>query len=223
MIGTHNESSLHRELKNLYAGQGGQTEVDAVGFVADCISPSGEYVEVQTGNFGSLRKKAKELTRLNALKIVFPVIINKYIEVSDGEGNRLYRRKSPRRGTPWEVFDELIHAPELPLLKNITLEIVLVDAEERRVSDGKGSWRRKGVSIHDRRILALCDTIRLAKPKDYLRFVPFKKGEEFTSATLGEITSIGSSLAGKTLYVLNRLGVVKKVGKKGKSYLYRIV
>ncbi|MCL2128141.1 MAG: hypothetical protein FWH38_07800 [Treponema sp.] len=222
MIGTRHETSLHRELKFSYAGQGGRTEAEVAGFVADGISASGEFIEVQTGSFKPLRQKAGELASRGRLRIVYPVVVAKYIEVFDSGGKRQYRRKSPRRGSAWDLFDALVYAPDLPLTRGLTVELALVDAVERRVKDGKGSWRRRGISIQDRSLLAFHESVVLKKPSDYLRFAPFKKKEQFTSSLLSERAGIPVDLARKTLYVLSRIGVVKKKGKKGNSILYYI-
>jgi hypothetical protein len=219
-IGTQNETSLHRELKFRYAGQDGETEAEVAGFVADGINAEGEYIEVQTGSFGPLKKKAAGLALRHRLKVIYPVIITKYIEVFTKKGRRLYRRKSPRKGSPWDLFDVLVYAPDLPLIPGLVIELALVDAAEQRVQDGKGSWRRRGISIHDRQMLALHDRITLEKPSDYIRFVPFKKNEKFTSALLAQKAGIQVDLARKTLYVLVRLAIVKKIGKKGNALVY---
>jgi len=242
MIGTENESSLHRELKFQYAGPDGQTEAKTAGFVADAVNAEGEYIEIQTGSFAPLKKKAKALATLAALdelaaldgqglykrclskrrllRIIHPIIITKYIEVYTKRGRLLYRRKSPRRGSAWDVFNALVYAPELPLTHGLVIELALVDAAEQRVQDGKGSWRRKGVSIRDRKITAQYDRITLEKLSDYSRFIPFKKNEKFTSALLAQKAGINVDLARKSLYVLVKLGIVKKTGKKGNSLVY---
>ena len=221
-IGTRCESSLHRALKFSYAGLG-RTEAEVAGFVADGISAEGEFIEVQIGSFAPLKQKAAKLTQLGRLRIVYPVFITKYIEVFDSNGKRDYRRKSPRRGNPWDLFDALVYAPELPLTRGLTIELVLLDAAEQRIRDGKGSWRRKGVSIKDRELLAVHERIRLEKPADYLRFVPFTRTECFTSASLGERAGIRRESAQKTLYVLARLGIIEKTGKQRNALVYRII
>jgi hypothetical protein len=220
-IGTRCESSLHRALKFTYAGR--RTEREVEGFVADGISAAGEFIEVQIGSFAPLKKKAAQFTRLGALRIIYPVFIAKYIEVFDPNGKRVYRRKSPRRGTPWDLFDALVYAPELPLTHGLSIELVLLDASEQRVRDGKGSWRRKGVSIKDHQLLAVHERIRLEKLADYLRFVPFTRKESFTSASLGERAGIRRELAQKTLYVLTRLGIIEKTGKERNALVYQII
>jgi len=219
-IGTRNESSLHRTLKYQYTGPGGKTEKKVGEYVADGVRKDGEYIEVQTGSFAPLKKKVKEFTAHGKVRIIYPVAVTKKIEVYDSDGTFLYRRKSPLRGSPWNLFDALLHAPELPLEKGVSIEIVLTDITEKRVRDGKGSWRRKGVSIKDRELLAWHESILLKKPADYLRFVPFKKKEEFTASMLAKTAKINQWTSQKALYVLNKLKVVKKIGKKSREHLY---
>jgi len=221
-IGTKNESSLHRQLKLSYAGSGGRTEVEFSGFVADAVGPDGERVEIQLGSFAPLKKKARELASLGPLKIVCPVIVAKRLEFLDSEGAEIGSRKSSRSGKIWDLFKAMVYAPELPLVPGLEIELALVDVAERRVRDGKGSWRRRGVSIGDRRLLALRERILLKRPCDYLRFVPFAKKEEFTARALAEKAGIRPDLARKTLYVLAGLGIVEKTGKRGNANLFRL-
>jgi hypothetical protein len=233
-IGTEHESSLHNALKIRYAGAGGRIEAAVGGFVADGLSASGELIEVQLGSFGSFKQKVRELAARRRIRIIHPVIVTRYIEVfepqkrgktraaSSASGKLLYRRKSPRKGSPWDLFDALVHAPELPLIPGLRIELALVDIIEKRLKDGKGSWRRKGVSIQDRELAAWHTSIPLKKPKDYLRFAPFARDEEFTTSLLAGRAGIKARLARKTLYVLTRLGIVKRVGKQGNSIVYAI-
>ena len=220
-IGTRHETSLHRDLKFSYAGKGGRIEAEVAGFVADGINAQGEFIEVQTGSFAPLKHKAKELAQRGKVRVVYPVIITKYIDVYDANAKRKYRRKSPRTGTPWDIFNALVHAPDLPLIAGLAVELVLIDALELRVQDGKGSWRRKGVSIKDRRILAFHERILLKKPSDYARFIPFRSSEQFTSRSLGEKAGIRIDIARKVLYVLIRLGIIEKTGKQRNLTVYR--
>ena len=223
VIGTANESGLHRRLKLIYAGEGGRTEVELSGFIADAVGSGGELVEIQTGSFAPLRKKAAGIVPPAVLKIVCPVIVAKYLEYRDAEGAALPVRKSSRTGKVWDLFKGLVYAPELPLLPGVEVELALVDVAEERIRDGKGSWRRGGVSIGERRLLNLRERICLKKPADYLRFVPFAKNEEFSSGDLAGKAKIRVNLARKTLYVLVRLGIAGITGRQGNSNLYRLL
>ncbi|MDR0638975.1 MAG: hypothetical protein LBG27_08790 [Spirochaetaceae bacterium] len=222
-IGTEKESSLHRALKAEYAGEQGELEVPCGEFVCDAVSGEGAVIEVQTGSFGPLIKKLKWLCAEREVRVIYPVIVAKYIEVYGIDGVLRYRRKSPRKGTEWDVFGALIHAVELTGLSRLSINLALVDVVERRVDDGKGSWRRKGISIQDKILRAQRGVVLLSKKKDYLRFAPFTQNDEWTARELAEKARIHVTLARKTVYVLARMGLVAQTGKKGHARLYKIV
>jgi hypothetical protein len=188
--------------------------------VADGLNGEGEIIEVQTGSFGPLKEKVPELARRGPVRIIHPIILHKYIEVFDEGGKKLYRRKSPRRGGVWDLFKALLYAPDLPLIPNVGIDLALVDVLERRADDGRGSWRRKGRSITGRELAAWHETITLNSPEDYRRFIPFTGNDPFTSTDLAKKARIRRPLAAKTLYVLRRMGLVERTGKKGNSWLY---
>jgi hypothetical protein len=179
-------------------------------------------IEVQTGSFGPLRKKIPELLHQGPVRIIHPIIVRKALETWDDKGALLRCRKSPRKGTPWDLFNALIYAPELPLLPGLSLELALVDVLEKRILDGKGSWRRRGVSIADKSITEYHETLVFNAPRDYRRFLPFKKKEPFTVKSLAEKAGIAPDMARKALYVLTRIGLVKRTGKKGNAWVYQI-
>jgi len=219
-IGTKNESSLHRTLKYQYTGPGGKTEAAVGEYVADGITASGEYIEVQTGSFGPLVKKVKELISHGKVRIIHPVIVSKQIEVYDKNGDFLYKRKSPVKGSIWDIFDPLLYAPELPLLKGLMIELAMVGTTEKRIKDGKGSWRRKGISIDDKKLSAWHERYLFKSKNDYLCFIPFNKDEEFTVSLLAKEMDIKTETARKALYVLTKMKLVKRICKKGNAWVY---
>jgi hypothetical protein len=221
-IGTRRESALHRALKFRYSGQNGRVEQVLGDYVCDGITETGEIIEVQTGSFGPLKEKAGKLAAQGPLRIVHPVIIAKYIETYDRDGTLIRRRKSPRRGSAWDLFRGLLYAPELPLLKGLCVELALIDVVEKRIQDGKGSWRRGGASIAGRELAAWRDSIVLKKLTDYRRFIPLARDQDFTVHSLAEKADISVELARKTLYVLNKMGVVERTGKEGRTFTYRL-
>ncbi|MDR1249577.1 MAG: hypothetical protein LBK63_09770 [Treponema sp.] len=221
-IGTEREGSLHRALKLRYAGAGGATEVIRGSYVCDGINGNGDMIEVQTGSFGPLKKKVPELLLQGPVRIVHPIILRKTIETWDERGTLLRRRRSPRKGSAWDLFDALIHAPDLPLLQGLSVELAMVEVTEKRVLDGKGSWRRKGASIADRSITEYRETRVFNTPRDYRFFLPVAAGESFTAKGLAEKAGIAPAAAGKALYVLSRIGLAERVGKAGNAYVYQV-
>ncbi|MDR2073455.1 MAG: hypothetical protein LBP60_08505, partial [Spirochaetaceae bacterium] len=215
------ESTLHRELKLHYA-LGGDTEIERAGFVCDTQDPQGRLVEIQTGSFGALKKKLPILAAREPVRLIHPVIVTKTIELFDTRGGLISRRKSPRRGSVWNLFDQMIYAPQLAELPNLRIEVLLLDAVERRVADGKGSWRRRGISVNDRSLERCRESIAFSGPADYRNILPFRRGEEFSSVLLAERAGIRPSLARKTLYVLSAIRAVKRLRKEGRTWIYAI-
>jgi hypothetical protein len=101
------------------------------------------------------------------------------------------------------------------------VELALVDVTERRVQDGRGSWRRKGISILDKSLVAYHGSLVLAGPDDYRRLVPFGEQEAFTAQELGKRAGVKAELARKALYTMRKLGVVEQSGKQGRAWVYR--
>lgn len=219
-IGTERESSLHAELKHFYAGKRGTEEVPLGPYVCDVHSEYGEIIEIQTGSFGPLKDKAAYLIDRGPLKIVHPIQTVRRIELYDPAGALLYQRKSPRKGTIWDLFSALVYAPRLPLLPNLSVELVLLEILEKRVQDGQGSWRRRGISLRDKKIIERQGELLLREPRDYGCFVPFEHDESFTVKDLAKKVHISPSIAGKTVYVLSILGTIERQGKRGNAWVY---
>jgi hypothetical protein len=222
LIGTRKESNLHNALKFRYAGADGETEKSMGDYVCDGLTPDGEIIEVQTGSFGPLKDKARELAAFGPVRIIHPIIINKYIETLNLKGEVIRKRKSPRKGSEWDLFKNLLYAPELAAVPGLCIELALIDVLEQRIEDGKGSWRRKGASISGRELTGWHSSLTLSSVKDYYRFLPFASGEEFTTRGLAAKARINTALAGKALYVLTKIGVAERIGKKGNSFVYKI-
>jgi len=219
-IGMMAESSLHKALKLHYAGKHGKVEIELGIYICDGRTKEGELIEVQCASLAPLKEKAEALTKKNKLKVIHPIILRKHIELYDTAGNLLHRRRSPRKGSAWDLFNALLHVPELPLLKNLTIELAIIESVEKRIDDGQGSWRRKGISVRDRVLCTWLDSLVLSNRKDYRQFAPFKKNEVFTSRNLAEKAGITMALAGKTLYVLTKMGLVRRTGRQGRAFTY---
>ncbi len=220
-IGEARESSLHASLKIRYAGIDGDTETSVGGYVCDALRADGVLVEIQTGSFAPLKDKIPALAKERAVRIIHPVPRERIIEVREPDGTLIRSRKSPKKGSPWDLFAALVYAPLLPLVGRVSIEIAMTEETETRKNDGKGSWRRKGVSIADRKLRAVRESIVLADIGDYRMFVPAELLEPFSAKDLAGSASIKADLARKALYVLTRIGIVERSGAKGNTKLYR--
>src|ERR1044071_10302932 len=94
-IGLLNEKPLHASLKQWYARPGDRFEVPVGRFVVDIVRDD-LLIEIQTRNFASINSKLRTLTRSYAVRLVYPVVQEKWI-VRSTDGVAV-RRKSPKRG-----------------------------------------------------------------------------------------------------------------------------
>ena len=215
------EQSLHNQLKEWYTGEGAEVEATVDGYVVDVVR-DGLLIEVQTGNFSAIKDKLRDLLGSHRVRLVHPVPRIKWIIRLDGDGAPVSRRRSPKRGRVEEVFCELVYIPEICETPGFELEVVLVDAEEYLIDDGRGSWRRRRWSIHDRKLVDVVERRIFRCPKDYLDLLPEGLPQEFTARQLAKASRLRIRLAQKMVYCLRRMNVLEVSGREGRSNLYRV-
>jgi len=96
----------------------------------------------------------------------------------------LLRRKSPKKGRLEDLFSKLVYIPTLVKSRNFSLEVLLIHCEETLINDGQGSWRRKGWSIYDRRLLDIVSRVVFSSPSDFHALLPATLSKIFTSRDL---------------------------------------
>ena len=69
-------------------------------------------------------------------------------------------------------------------------------------------------------LAVLTEEIFLKTPEDYKLFLPESLPEIFTSADYSKETKLRLSDSQKALLVLTEFGLIKRIGKKGRSILY---
>lgn len=221
-IGTLRESSLHTALKNWYAQEGDSLETWVDGYVVDLVRGD-ELIEIQTGNFATIRNKVKALVEKYRLRLVYPVAVEKWIVRTNALGAKAHsRRKSPKQGRMEDLFKELVYFPALAKEAHFALEIILIQREDVWVDDGQGSWRRGRWSIGDRRLLGVLGRRLFCSPSDYVALLPQGLPARFTCQDLSQAAGISTNLASKMAYCLERMGAVKAIGKRGRARLYAI-
>jgi len=216
------ESSLHATLKNWYTSTGDRQEVAIDGYLIDVVSKN-QLIEIQTGNFSAIKEKVTYLVDLYPVRIVYPIAQTKWIIRIPAKGNtQLSRRKSPRKGRIEHIFSELIRFPNLSAHPNFSIELLLTREEEIRREDGKGSWRRKGQSIIDHRLIDIVARHLLESPKDYRALLPPELMRPFTNRELSEALRLPPRLSTKMTYCLKAMGVLTIVGKRSRANLYSL-
>ncbi len=214
------EYSLHSQVKAICALPGDRLEARLGDYVVDILR--GEMaIEVQTQNFSALRRKLQVLTADRPVRLVYPLPERKWITHFTRGNVFLKRRRSPKRGKLTDVFRELVMIPDMIGKENFSLEILFIDEEEERCADGRGSWRRRGVSIRERRLLRVNGRILFQGREDYLRFLPEGLGRAFTNSELASAANIPVWTARQITYCLRRGGIVQVAGEKGRAFVFQ--
>ncbi|MDH4213504.1 MAG: hypothetical protein OEV85_06255 [Candidatus Thorarchaeota archaeon] len=219
-IGTLQERSLHAAIKKMYAGPETQMEVAIDGYVVDVVR-DGLLIEIQTRNFTAIKDKLFTLMKNHRIRLVYPIPYEKWIVRQSPDGiNEISRRRSPKQLGIANVFEELVSIPTFLRHKNFSLEVILIREEEIRIQNGKGSWRRRGWSNSDRKLLEVIERHLYSEPSDFLHFIPNTLERPFTTNELAEVSDIPKRIAQKMTYCMRKMGILKIVGKDRNAYLY---
>lgn len=214
------EYSLHQEIKTYYAIPGDQFEAPLGNYIIDILRDN-LLIEIQTKNFSALKEKLQTLTKTHKVRLVYPLPERRMITCTAKDNTVIYQRKSPKKGVLVDVFRELVMIPDVIGSENFSLEILLVDDEEIRCADGKGSWRRRGVSIKERRLLRVNSRVLFEDKADFLRLLPESLSSTFTSNELAEQAKIPARVARQITYCYRKGGFIQMTGKKGNAFVFQ--
>lgn len=219
-IGTLNEKQLHCAIKFFIEPDSACHEVRIGRNVADVRNEHGIF-EVKTRAFNAMRKKLAGFLKIDAVTIVHPIPAQKRIfKLDEKSGELSAPRKSPKRGTAFDVFPELYKLSELINSPNFRLLILLINMDEYRLVGGRTG--RKGYVRFDRLPVELVNAVYLTEPTDYLQLLPKELPQQFTTRDLSVSAHIPLPIAQTTLLVLKRLGAVSCTGKSGRLNLYNV-
>ena len=221
-IGTLNEKSLHAELKNYISKNGDQFEVEVDGYIIDIVRGH-TLIEIQTGNFSSIKTKIIDLASRHPLRLVYPIPKEKWIVKFNPETQaQKSRRKSPKKGQLAEIFNELVTFPEILHKKKFSLEVLMIQEEEMRHYVGKRRWRSRGWATLDRKLLKVLETHLFRGSDSLLQLIPECLPVKFTTKEIAKEMSVSPRLAQRMAYCFRKTGDFELVGKRGRSYLYRL-
>lgn len=221
-IGTLGEKTVHAVLKEFYEPDRDYHEVALSGYVADICNADG-IIEIQTANFNKLRQKLAVFLNLYPVTVVYPMPFNKWISWIDPvTGETTKKRKAPKQWSAYYAFYELYKIKDFLCNPNLRIKIVLMDIEEYRLLNGWNETKKRGSTRYDRIPLGIRSEVVIEQPEDYLQFVPYELEEGFDAKTFAKAAHVDTDTARKVLNILFYVGAVKRMGKKGNSYLYDV-
>jgi hypothetical protein len=219
-IGTLHENSLHAALKSWYKESEDKCETRVESYIIDIVRDD-LLIEIQTKNFSAIKRKLEQLVKDYKILLVHPIVRDKWIINVDPISNvMISKRLSPKHDSYVDIFEELFRIPELISNPNFSIELPLVQIEEYRKNDGKGSRRRRGKSIFDQKLVNVLEKKAFYTPIDFLMLKPTSLKTPFTNKNLADSLNKPLSLAQKMSYCLRKMEMIKIVGKKGRSLLF---
>lgn len=219
-IGTLGERTLHLILKKYFEPDSTLHEQKVGRYVAD-IKRGCEITEIQTRAFGAMRGKLIAFSEEHRVNVVYPIAATKYVTWIDPENGELSeRRRSPKRGKPWDVLYELYALRPIMPLENVRFTLILCDIDEFRLLSARRDDKKRDASRYERIPTALVDVITLESASDFAALIPPELGEAFTAAEFKKAARMTSRTAGYAVRTLVSLGVIEHTDTAGRSYIY---
>lgn len=221
-IGTLAEKTMHAVLKNYYAPDEDMHEIPIENYVADIYTGT-EIIEIQTRSMERMRKKLEAFLPLYPVTIVYPIPREKWLYWIDEEtGEVSQKRKSPKKGNPYQAFIELYKIRQFLPNPNLRLRLDLIDMEEYRLLNGWSRDKKKGSERYDRIPTQFFEEVCIDCIRDYMQLIPYELPEQFTVKDFAKYAKIPVRLAGTVLLIFYDLGLVSRIGKNGNSYIYEV-
>ncbi|MFW9848819.1 MAG: hypothetical protein ACFFF4_06745 [Candidatus Thorarchaeota archaeon] len=210
---------MHQTLKERYSQPGDQIETNVDGYVIDIVRDD-LLIEIQTRNFGAIKSKLMDLIRSHHIRVVYPIPLVRWVVRETIDGEEISRRKSPKQRDILNVFEELVSIPTLINHSNFEIEVLEIFDEQILQNDGKGSWKRKGWSVVDRRLIEIVNRHLFREANDFVKLLPPDLETPFTNSDLASALGRKPRVAQKITYCLRKMGVLKVKGKRGNANLH---
>ncbi len=221
-IGTLAEKRLHAVIKRYLCEDEDCHEVGVLNtrYVSD-VRIGNEVFEVQTGSFFPMKKKiAHYLEQTDCtVTVVHPIPVHRWVSWIDPQTSEITSRSRViKRGRLQDLLPELYHL--LPHLGNprLRFRVLLIEAEDFRLLNGKRSRdRKKGSDRYERIPLSLLDDITFHAPADFRSLIPDALPQHFTVKDFSTLTKIRGRNAYSAVRSLAALGLFRAADPIGRS------
>jgi hypothetical protein len=217
------ETSLHRQLKERYAVDGAAVEQRVGRYRIDVVRGR-ELIEIQHSPLTAIRDKIAALLKKHDVLVVKPVVITKHLVKLRGEGGQVVsRRRSPKRRTLLDMFEELVHFTRVFPHRRLTLEVLLIEIEEWRYpGHGRRRWRRDNDHlVEDQHLVEVHEVHQFRTAADLCKLLPPALPQPFHTGQLAEGLGVERWIAQRMAYCLREMKAIRQVGKLRGAWLYK--
>ncbi|MBW3540618.1 MAG: hypothetical protein KY476_10120 [Planctomycetes bacterium] len=216
------ETTLHRQLKALYADDPNCREVLVDGYRIDAIA-DGRLVEIQSAPLAAIRRKVAALLERHRVRVVKPLAERTLIVRRARRGGPIVsKRYSPARESLYHLFVELVHFVDVFPHPRLEVDVLLVEQEEHRLPRRKRRWRSKDYRVEDRELREVRTSLTLCSAGDLIALLPPGLPSTFTTADLAATAAVPRWLAQKIAYCLRKTGSATVLGKLRRAVVYEL-
>ena len=224
VIGELGEKNIHHILKNLI-GKKEEQEVKIGNYYVDCFKENIIF-EIQNRQFNKIREKLKLLIKDYKTVVIYPIIYKRELVWMNNNGEVSLGKKTTNNSKFNSAFPELYKIKDLLEEKNIYISLILINVcEYKKINSFSNSFskeeKKNAVKI-DKDLLEIVDYFNISSINDYYMFVEKLNDTSFTTKDYKIVNKTKTKEASIALNVLNHLGVVERVGKKDRMYLYKV-
>lgn len=176
-------------------------------FVID-IKRDGLLIEVQTGSFAAMGRKLDHLLSEHKMLLVHPVAVESWLERPQAKP-----RRSPKKGSIYSLFEQLVSIPTLLDHPNLTLDVALVSVSKMQQADPKARRGRGGFRTVDRQLRDIIEIHRFETTSDLLSLVPANLPDVFTTADMAAAGPFTRDVAQRMAYCFKALEFFEPVGR----------
>lgn len=221
-IGCLSEKTLHKTLKYFIEPNEDFHEVEYLGSVAD-IKNSHGIIEIQTRSFDKLKAKLDRFLTETNVTVVYPIVQNKNILRVDFEsGEVISRRRSNKHGRLSDALLEIAKLRDVFLHKNLSILVLILNADETRFSQAKQSVGKKSTEKIDIIPTSVNGYFEVREDRDLYSLLPANLPLNFTSKDFAKHTGYRKIKLHIVLKFLMERNVISRKKGKGNSFIYNV-
>jgi hypothetical protein len=230
-----NQTLLHQKLKDYYSErEGGQQEaileIKGKNYRIDLLNKERNTAyEIQLTNFGKQfsAKISALLTQLNVI-IVHPLAVKETVTWLN-QGKVVSTRTIRKRTDIYSLFDKLVSFNTLFIPDKLGFDILFTEEEVWKDFIGfRGRSKRPRYRQVQRDLIAIQEATMFRTVSDFTGLLPEALPTAFTNRELMESLAIQGGerrkrrIAGRLTYSLCNMGVLKRIGMRGRAYEFEI-